>query len=150
MATKIKAAEIATSSGCEVFIASGARNGVIADILAGKNPGTRFAASGSGANSKKRWLAYFGRTIGKIFVDAGAADAIRNKGSSLLPAGVRAVSGKFSKGSLVEILDADSGDIVARGLAEENSEDIKESLSAARKKCGHKDVVVHRDNLAVV
>ena len=83
-------------------------------------------------------------------MDAGAADAIRNKGSSLLPAGVRAVSGKFSKGSLVEILDADSGDIVARGLAEENSEDIKESLSAARKKCGHKDVVVHRDNLAVV
>lgn len=150
MTTKIKAAEIATSSGCEVFIASGARNGVIADILAGKNPGTRFAASGSGANSKKRWLAYFGRTIGKIFVDAGAADAIRNKGSSLLPAGVRAVSGKFSKGSLVEILDADSGDIVARGLAEENSEEIKESLSAARKKCGHKDVVVHRDNLAVV
>lgn len=48
-------------------------------------------------------------------MDAGAADAIRNKGSSLLPAGVRAVSGKFSKGSLVEILDADSGDIVARG-----------------------------------
>ena len=46
MATKIKAAEIATSSGCEVFIASGARDGVIADILAGKNPGTRFAASG--------------------------------------------------------------------------------------------------------
>lgn len=108
MATKIKAAEIATSSGCEVFIASGARDGVIADILAGKNPGTRFAASGSGANSKKRWLAYFGRTIGKIFVDAGAADAIRNKGSSLLPAGVRAVSGKIFQGSLVEILDADA------------------------------------------
>lgn len=44
----------------------------------------------------------------------------------------------------------DSGDHSGRGLAEENSEDIKESLSAARKKCGHKDVVVHRDNLAVV
>ena len=138
MVTKIKAAEIAASSGCEVFIASGARENVITEILSGENPGTRFAATPSETSSKKRWLAHFGRTIGKILVDKGAADAIRNRGS-------------FAKGSLVEIADAESGDIVARGLAEENSDKIKESLASAdKKKCGHKDVVVHRDNLAVV
>lgn len=151
MITKIKAAEIAASSGCEVFIASGARENVITEILSGENPGTRFAATPSETSSKKRWLAHFGRTIGKILVDKGAADAIRNRGSSLLPAGVRGVVGRFAKGSLVEIADSESGDIVARGLAEENSDKIKESLqSTNKKKCGHKDVVVHRDNLAVV
>ena len=86
-----------------------------------------------------------------VDISEGAADAIRNRGSSLLPAGVRGVVGRFAKGSLVEIADAESGDIVARGLAEENSDKIKESLASAdKKKCGHKDVVVHRDNLAVV
>ena len=51
----------------------------------------------------------FGRTIGKIFVDEGAAEAIHNKGSSLLPAGVKDISGKFSKGDLVEIVDVSKG-----------------------------------------
>ena len=41
--------------------------------------------------------------------------------------------------------------MVARGLAAENSDNIKKMVSAGvRKKCGHKDVVVHRDNLAIV
>ena len=84
-------------------------------------------------------------------MDGGAADAIHNKGSSLLPAGVKDISGKFSKGDLVEIVDISKGYVVARGLAEENSENIKKMISeCAHKKCGHKDVVVHRDNLAIV
>lgn len=151
MVTKIKAAEIATSSGCDVFIASGSCDNVITEILADKNPGTRFVAAKGETSSKKRWLAHFGRTIGKIYVDNGAAEAIRNKGSSLLPAGVREVSGKFSKGSLVEIIDIEKNYVVARGLAEENSEEIAKSISSpTHQKCGHKDVVVHRDNLAII
>ena len=58
----------------------------------------------------------------------------------------------FKKGDLVEIIDAENNYVTARGLAEKNSDEIKSFLGAKRggKKCGHKDVVVHRDNLAIV
>ncbi len=152
MITKIKAAEIATSSGCEVHIANGSEDGVIPRILEGEKIGTLFLALPKSVSSKKRWLAHFGRTIGKIYVDGGAAKAMRNTGSSLLPAGVKEVSGNFKKGDLVEIIDAENNYVTARGLAEKNSDEIKSFLGAKRggKKCGHKDVVVHRDNLAIV
>lgn len=151
MVTKLKAAEIATSSGCDVYIASGADKESLKQIFSDGNPGTVFAGNGVSSSSKKRWLAHFGKTIGKILVDSGAANALRNKGGSLLPAGVKSVSGKFSKGDMVEIIDESDGYVVARGLAERNAEEIKSMIDpTAKSKCGHKDVVVHRDNLALV
>lgn len=151
MVTKIKAAEIATGSGCDVYIARGDADNVLIDILDGKNPGTQFCASKTEGeiSSKKRWLAYFGRTISKIMVDSGAAKALREKGSSLLPAGVRAVSGKFSKGAMVEIVDEATGAVVARGLAEIDSAELN-SMREHEGRCSHRDVVVHRDNMALV
>lgn len=152
MITKIKAAEIATSSGCDVFIASGSEQRVIGRILEGESVGTRFAASKKSKSSKKRWLAHFGRTIGRISVDEGAEKALREKGSSLLPAGVKGVWNNFSKGDLVEIVNLDKNYVIARGIAEMGSEEIEKILSSncTAKKCGHKDVVVHRDHLALV
>ncbi len=153
MVTKIKAAEIATSSGCQTHIASGLAENSLIKIIHGENIGTLFTAAlgGGGRSSRKRWLAYFGRSIGKIYVDGGAADALRKHGSSLLPAGVLSVAGRFQAGSLVEIVDSSRGFVVARGLAEKSSEEIS-ALAAAphSEKCGHKEVVVHRDNLAIV
>ncbi len=151
MITKIKAAEIATSSECDVYIADGSAEKVITKILGGEKIGTRFLAQTDSVSSKKRWLAHFGKTIGKIYIDEGAAKALRNRGGSLLPAGVKNVSGKFGKGDMVEIIDAEKDYVVARGLAEESSEEIRKSIKEVpHKKCGHKDVVVHRDNLAIV
>jgi len=149
MITKIKAAEIATKSGCDVYIARGDAENILTDILDGKNPGTKFLASKSAISSKKRWLAYFGKTIAKIVVDEGAVKALRSSGGSLLPAGVRAVSGKFAKGEMVEIVDEASGFAVARGLTEVESGEL-EQMRKHVGKCGHKDVVVHRDNLALI
>ncbi len=151
MITKIKAAEIATRSGCNVYIANGAEPEIINKILSGNNTGTLFKASDKTESARKKWLAHFGRTIAKIYVDAGAVKALREKGSSLLPAGVKRVANKFSKGDMVEIVDMESGHVVARGLAEMNYEEAKaRSKNVEGKKCGHKDVIVHRDNLALV
>jgi len=151
MITKIKAAEIATSSGCDVYIASGSDTKTLPEIFGGGNPGTLFVGNGESASAKKRWLAHFGRTIGKIFIDEGAAQAIHSCGSSLLPAGVKMISGKFAKGALVDIVDISKGYVVARGLAEDSSENLKKMLEEhSDKKRGHKDVVVHRDNLALI
>lgn len=150
MITKIKAAEIATGEGCDVYIADGLQPDSLSKILAGENPGTRFAAYRSCANSKKRWLAYFGRSIGKIFVDEGAAVAVRSRGSSLLSAGVRGVSGKFQSGALVEVVDFSNGDVVARGLARMDSEALRGILDSGKSGAAGSKIVVHRDNLALV
>lgn len=149
MITKIKAAEIATDSGCDVFIASGSRKGVIDEILSGKNPGTKFIAKTKKASSssKKRWLAHFGKTIGKIYADEGAVKALRERGGSLLPAGIVEVSGSFKKGDMVEILDASARYVVARGLA---NMDSSQMLSKKKSSGGNENIAVHRDNLALV
>lgn len=149
MKTKIKAAEIATKSGCDVYIARGDAQNVLLDILDGKNPGTKFCAAAKVASAKKRWLAHFGKAMAKISVDSGAAKALRERGSSLLPAGVRAVSGRFAKGEMVEIVDESSASVVARGIAEVDSS-LLGQMRAQKGKRTHKDVVVHRDNLALV
>ncbi|MFR6034036.1 MAG: PUA domain-containing protein [Bacilli bacterium] len=60
------------------------------------------------------------------FVDEGAAEAIHNKGSSLF-CRRQDISGKFSKGDL-EIVDVSKGYVVARGLAAENSDNIKDGF----------------------
>lgn len=152
MITKIKAAEIATSSGCDVFIASGARENVLDEILRGEIPGTKFSASkckGS-STSKKRWLAYFGRTIGKIYVDSGAVKALRDRGSSLLPAGIVEISGSFKKGDMVEILDVQSGEVIARGLAHIDAAEMLAEKKREQNSEEKEKVAVHRDNLALV
>lgn len=148
MITKIKAAEIATNSGCDVYIARGDAPNILIDIIDGKNPGTKFLKSKNAISSKKRWLAYFGKAIAKISVDVGAVKALREKGGSLLPAGVKAVSGKFAKGAMIEIVDESTGFACARGLAEVDSTEL-ESMRKLNK-CGHKDVVIHRDNLTLI
>ena len=149
MITKIKAAEIATNSGCNVYIARGDRENVLTDILNDVNVGTKFLASKNAISSKKRWLAYFGKTIAKITVDSGAVKALRERGSSLLPAGILSVSGKFTKGAMVEIIDESTGYAIARGLAEIDDSQLAE-MRKRKNKCSHKDVVVHRDNLAII
>lgn len=149
MITKIKAAEIATRNGCDVYIARGDDENVLIDILDGKNPGSKFVARKNPSSSRKRWLAYFGKTIQKIVVDSGAARALREDGRSLLPAGVISISGDFDKGEMVEIIDSGTGHPVARGLAEVGSEQL-ERMRKKTGKCDHKDVVVHRDNMALV
>ena len=82
-------------------------------------------------------------------VDIGAARALREDGRSLLPAGVISISGDFDKGEMVEIIDSGTGHPVARGLAEIGSEQLERMRKKAGK-CDHKDVVVHRDNMALV
>lgn len=150
MITKLKAASIATRFGCGVYIASGSRENVLDEIFAGENPGTFFVPSKKIASSKKRWLAYFGKTCGKLFIDSGAADAVRNSGSSLLLAGVKNIEGNFKAGDLVEAYLVDTNELVARGIAYASSQDLLSNLknieTLADKK---KHIAIHRDNLSM-
>lgn len=148
MITKIRAAEIATNSGCGVYIASGAEADVLTKIFSGDNTGTHFTAAKKSVSSKKRWLAYFGHSRGKIFIDEGAINAIRQKGSSLLLAGVSSVEGNFDEHDLIEVMSAKK-EIIARGLAHCGSSEMKKNIGKAFLKTDKAQIAIHRDNLAL-
>jgi glutamate 5-kinase len=88
MGTKLQAADVACRAGIDTIIAAGSRPGVIGDVMEGISVGTRFHAQESPLENRKRWI--FGAPpAGEITVDAGATQAILERGSSLLPKGLK-------------------------------------------------------------
>jgi len=105
MATKLAAARIATSAGVEMAITRGRQPGNILKIMAGEAIGTRFEAQKRSDNARKRWIAYGLMPMGKIYLDAGAIQAICQGGKSLLAAGITKVEGEFSASESVQLCD---------------------------------------------
>lgn len=98
MKTKLAAVAIARDAGCRVVIAHGREHNVIARVSAGEPIGTLFDAAHALKN-RVRWLKN-SQPRGAITVDEGALAAIKAR-NSLLPRGVTAVSGDFSRGAVV-------------------------------------------------
>jgi glutamate 5-kinase len=123
MTTKLQAADIARGAGAVVVIAAGRAADVILRATNGEPVGTRFPALETPLENRKRWI--FGGTVpgGRLIVDAGAARALREKGSSLLPAGIVAVEGDFERGDTVLIIGP-KGKELARGIARYPSADL--------------------------
>jgi glutamate 5-kinase len=153
MRTKLAAARIATSAGCAMAIALGHRPHPVRALAEGARC-TWFLPSQDGRSARKRWIAGSLSPLGSVTVDAGAARAL-GAGRSLLPAGVRAVTGDFARGDAVRVMGPDGGEL-ARGLSAYNSED-------ARRIIGHRseeieailgwrgrDELIHRDDLVLL
>jgi glutamate 5-kinase len=122
MHTKLQAAEIATRAGTPVVIAPGDAENALTRILGGEALGTRFLGHGSRLEARKRWILAEIAT-GRVTLDEGAARAVRERGGSLLPAGIRAVAGAFERGQTVRLL-APGGQEVARGLTRYRAADL--------------------------
>lgn len=124
MFTKLQAADIARRAGADVVIAAGSMPDVLLRTVEKDQVGTRFPALETPLESRKRWI-LTGTGAGHIIgVDAGAARALRDQGSSLLPAGVISVAGDFERGDTVSILGPDKTPI-ARGIARYAREDLE-------------------------
>jgi glutamate 5-kinase len=104
--------------------------------------------------SRKCWIAFTLKPKGVIRIDDGAAEAILNRGKSLLPSGIVGVEGEFSVGAPVEFRKTDD-ETLGTGLVNYSSTDIRKIMglksSQIKNRLGHKpyDDVIHRDNLAV-
>lgn len=152
MRTKIEAGKIATAAGTAMVIASGTRMNPLAAIDAGERC-TWFAPSSNPVRGYKTWIAGQLEPAGRLTVDEGAIRALA-AGKSLLPAGVRLVSGAFSRGDTVAILGPD-GREVARGLVAYDSGDAERiaGLKTAEIEAvlGHqaRSAMVHRDDLVM-
>ena len=155
MVTKIEAARIAARSGAHTLIADGRRPGVLGDLFSGQSVGTLLAAGVEPLVARKRWIAGQRRPKGELVLDAGAAEALRERGVSLLPVGVAAVHGEFSRGALVRCVDA-AGESIAQGLVNYSSAEALKICGAAsseiRSRLGYvlEPELMHRDNLVLV
>jgi glutamate 5-kinase len=153
MRSKVVAAEMATAAGIETVIGSGRRAGALEAIVAGTaGEGTRFAPREARYSSFKLWLKYAKPTLGVLGVDAGAARALREGGTSLLPVGVVEVRGGFDAGDAVEICEADGG-AIGKGIVNYSatelrrvkglkSAQVREVLPRATEEAVHRDYFV--------
>lgn len=152
MITKVEAGRIALAAGCSMVIGAGHVERPISALEQGAAC-TWFLADRSPRQARKMWIGGSLSPKGRLIVDEGAARALA-QGKSLLPAGVRAVEGEFSRGDAVVVVGPD-GRALGRGLIAYTSED-------ARAIAGHKsgeietllgyrgrDEMIHRDDLAI-
>ena len=124
MRSKVVAAEMATAAGIPAVIASGLAPGTILAAAGGEEIGTRFDARAGRYSSFKLWLRYAKPTRGRVLVDAGAAHALREGGTSLLPVGVVDVAGDFDAGDAVEI--AHDGENVGKGISNYSADELRQ------------------------
>lgn len=153
MATKIKAARMATAAGTDVVICQGTIPDVILSLAAGEEMGTRFASKVSRTKSlRDAWMASDLARGHRIIVDAGAANALLQNGRSLLPAGIIAVEGTFNRGDTVEIR-AVGGDAFACGLVNYPSDELRKIMGRKSSEItkllpeSFGDEAVHRNNM---
>jgi glutamate 5-kinase len=152
MVSKLMAAKIATAAGCEVVITKGAVHHPLKAIADGARA-TRFHASTTPAQARKRWIAGVLKPQGALIVDAGAARALSD-GKSLLPAGIRQIDGRFERGDAVAVRDQ-QGREIARGLVAYNASDAEQIAGKKSQEIeailGYRgrDEMIHRDDLAL-
>jgi glutamate 5-kinase len=155
MASKLDAARLSMDSGIPMVIASGHVGGVVESICAGEKIGTRFEPAVSRRESRKRWI-LTGRSEhrGSVAVDAGAANALQNRGNSLLPVGIVAVAGPFERGDIIEVTESD-GTTIGWGLTSYPSSEVELIKGRNSKELpgllGHYygAEVIHRNNMAL-
>ena len=153
MGSKVNSARIAISGGVETVIASGSRPGVLGACLSGEAVGTRFVPSPLGLHDYKLWLLYGKPARGNIVVDAGAAKALRGKGS-LLPVGVVGVEGDFVAGDAVMVVGEDGAEL-AKGLVSYSKLELDrvkglQSSKVAKLYPQGSPEAIHRDYLVLV
>ena len=154
MITKILAAKRAAGSGASTVIAWGRETDVLLRLAKGEAIGTLLIAPTQKQQARKQWMADHLQLRGSITVDNGAVDKVRKEGKSLLPIGMVAVEGEFSRGDVIAILDP-QGVEIARGLSNYAS---AEARLICRKPSGEIEAslgyiaepeMVHRDNLVL-
>lgn len=154
MITKILAAKRAAGSGASTVIAWGREPDALVRLTQGESIGTLLVAQTAKNQARKQWMADHLQMRGAVLVDDGAVAKLREEGKSLLPIGMTAVEGEFSRGDVIAIKDS-SGTEVARGLSNYASAEARlmcrKASAEIERLLGYvaEAEMVHRDNLVL-
>ena len=153
MQTKINAAIMTTSVGCDMIICNSNRIDDLETIINGDEIGTLFKAKRS-ISEREHWIIFRSNPKGKVIVDDGLERILENKKVSILPTGIIGVEGSFLENSVVDVTNKD-GVVIAKGITNYSStfiDDIK-GLSKEEihfEKNIDKAIVIHADNLVII
>ena len=158
MITKIRSSRILMTAGIPSVICSGADEGALARLARGEQVGTLFVPPHARTDiaPRKLWIALGDAAHGAVTVDDGAARALVERGSSLLPVGITAVEGQFEVGDVLDVRDA-GGFVLARGIAEAGSDELQLAAGRQQREIAGNHLLqalagrpaIHRDNLIV-
>lgn len=158
MITKIRSSRILMTAGIPSVICSGADEGALARLARGEQVGTLFVPPHARTDiaPRKLWIALGDAAHGSVSVDDGAARALVERGSSLLPVGITAVEGQFKAGDVLDVRDA-GGFVLARGIAEAGSDELQLAAGRQQREIAGNHLLqalagrpaIHRDNLIV-
>ena len=156
MATKLRAAKMATAAGIETWIGSGYDADVLQKIFSNApNAGTRFIAKPKKVGARHAWIAFGRSAKGFLVLDEGAIRAVTDQKKSLLPSGVKKIRGHFSVGDTVGLKTL-KGEEVARGLVNFSSDELNlisgrqtNEITGLLGRVSSAEVV-HRDNLVLL
>ncbi|MEI8210812.1 MAG: glutamate 5-kinase [Planctomycetota bacterium] len=155
MASKLTTAKFVTHSGQCAAIAWGREPDVLVRMARGESLGTLFLPQPKSLGSRKRWIGFSAQPAGTVTVDAGAAQAMKAGGRSLLAIGIVEVAGEFGKGDILSIIDG-NGTEIGRGLSNYSGAQIKmicgcrsDRIAQILGQCPYEEVI-HRDNLTVI
>ena len=158
MITKIRSSRILMTAGIPSVICSGADEGALARLARGEQVGTLFVPPHARTDiaPRKLWIALGDAAHGSVTVDDGAARALVERGSSLLPVGITAVEGQFEAGDVLDVRDA-GGFVLARGIAEAGSDELQLAAGRQQREIAGNHLLqalagrpaIHRDNLLV-
>lgn len=155
MSTKVRAARLAERSGAHTVIVGGRIDNVISRVASGDSIGTLLFAQEEPVAARKRWLLGQLQLKGGVVIDDGAESVLTSRGTSLLPVGVKAIQGHFSRGDLVAIKN-ESGREIARGLVNYSSDEAAIIAGQPTQNIGTLlgyndcDELIHRDNLVLL
>lgn len=154
MRSKIVAARVATKSGCGVFIGSGDDPALLLHLFGGRAEGTFFAPTRLPLHARKRWIAFFRKPSGTLYLDDGACRALRENGRSLLATGIQRFLGQFSAGDVLDLALPD-GTVFARGETRYSVTELAQALGRDTQALralfpGRRHYeVIHRDRLVL-
>lgn len=125
MATKLQAARIMCNSGIPMVLVDGSEKDVLKRVVTGEEMGTIFLHKARcELTDRELWIMYASSVKGSIVVDEGARKALVERGSSLLPSGVKKVKGVFDSGDTVAIVDS-RGSEFARAVVNYSSAEVE-------------------------
>ena len=155
MVTKLTAARLAARSGAHTVLVSGHQPNSIEAAVAGADVGTLLTADETLMTARKRWIAGQLRAKGDLILDAGASEAVRQRGVSLLAVGLQAVKGEFGRGDVVRLIDP-QGRVIGQGLSNYPSVEVAKLKGVNSEQFSQvigyrgEDELVHRDNLVLL
>ena len=123
---------------------------MLAGAIADEPVGTSFEAHRRKLSARKLWIAFASRVAGTVTVDDGARRALVERQTSLLPAGVVDVAGRFGEGDTVDVSGTD-GVPFARGMVFVEAAQLRRVAGRHTSDLppGMVHEVIHRDDLVL-